>query len=235
MTIPAKKQSSDRAFRSPEMQKITPHLWFDDQAEEAVKFYASLFPGSKLGAITRYGSEGFEIHGQPEGKVMTVELELAGQKFIALNGGPHFQFTPAVSFFVTCDSATEVDELWQRLSDGGTALMELDRYDWSERYGWLQDRFGLSWQLMLGNLEDVGRKIVPFLMYVGDQPQAEEAMKLYTSVFDDSRVESVSGHPEVQGPIGWCSTPASDSRARCSWPWTAGRSTPSASTRRSRS
>jgi predicted 3-demethylubiquinone-9 3-methyltransferase (glyoxalase superfamily) len=200
MAISAKQRTSDGARRSRGKQKITPHLWFDDQAQEAVEFYTSLFPDSKVGPTTRYSREGFEVHGQPEGKVMTVEFELAGLKFIALNGGPHFQFTPAVSFFVICDSAGEVDELWQWLSAGGTALMELDRYDWSERYGWIQDRFGLSWQLMLDKVEDIGQKMVPCLLFVGDRPQAEDAIKLYTSVFEDSQVLTVSRHDD-QGPL----------------------------------
>lgn len=169
-------------------QSIIPHLWFDDQAEEAAEFYTSLFEPSGVGTVTRYGKEGFEIHGQPEGKVMTVEFELAGYKIIALNGGPHFSFTPAISFFVVCETESEVDALWQELSEGGAALMPLDTYDWSEKYGWVQDRYGLSWQLSLGELEAIGQKITPLLMYVSKNGRAEEAIERYTSIFDDSEI-----------------------------------------------
>lgn len=173
-------------------QKIIPHLWFDNQAEEAGKFYTSLFEDSKIGNITRYSEEGQEVHGQEAGTVMTMDFELAGQKFIALNGGPHFKFTPAISFYVTCETEDEVDDLWQKLSQGGTPLMPLDQYDWSEKYGWLQDKYGLTWQISLGKLENVhGQKITPSLMFVSQEGQAEEALNLYTSLFDDSDITGI--------------------------------------------
>src|SRR5690625_4223917 len=128
-------------------QKIIPHLWFEDQAEEAVNFYTSLFEEAETGSITRYAEEGQDVHGQEAGTVMTVDFELAGFKMIALNGGPHFRFTPAISFYVTCETEEEVDELWQKLSESGTAMMPLEQYDWSEKYGWEQDRYGLTWQI----------------------------------------------------------------------------------------
>lgn len=177
-------------------QKIIPCLWFDDQAEEAAKFYTTLFADSGIGTITRYSRAGHEIHGQPEGKVMTVEFDLAGRKFVGLNGGPHFTFTPAISFFVVCETAAEVDKLWQELSTGGTALMPLDRYDWSHKYGWIQDRYGLSWQISLGKLDDVGQKVTPSLMYVSENGRAEEAIKLYTSLFDDSGIAGILHYGE---------------------------------------
>lgn len=183
------------------MQKIIPHLWFDSEAEEAAQFYTSLFPGSATGRITHYGKEGYEIHGQPEGKVLTVEFKLAGYELIGLNGGPLFEFNPSVSFFVVCESEEEVNRLWEKLSEGGSVLMPLDRYDWSPRYGWVQDRFGLSWQLSLGKLEDVGQKITPTLMYVGKQAgRAEEALKLYTSIFKDSEVDGIFRYTGDEGP-----------------------------------
>ena len=120
------------------MQKITPFLWFDDQAEEAAKFYTSIFKNSKIGTMTRFGEEG---PGQP-GSVMTVTFQIEGQEFTALNGGPHFDFTPAISFFVNCETQAEVDELWNKLSEGG----EL------EQCGWLKDRYGVSWQIVPGIL-----------------------------------------------------------------------------------
>lgn len=185
-------------------QKIIPHLWFDDQAEEAANFYTSLFDNSNIGTTTRYGKEGYEIHGQPEGKVMTVEFELAGHKFVGLNGGPHFTFTPAISFHVVCETEAELDELWEKFSEGGSVLMELDQYDWSEKYGWVQDRFGLSWQLSLGKLADVhGQKITPSLMYVSEGGQAEEAVEFYTSAFSGSRITGIHHYgPEEGQPEG---------------------------------
>lgn len=187
-------------------QKIIPCLWFDHQAKAAAEFYISLFKDSQIGTISHYGKEGFDIHGQPEGKVMTVEFELAGYKFVGLNGGPHFNFTPAISFFVTCESAAEVDTLWQKLSAGGSVLMELNKYDWSEKYGWLQDQYGLSWQIALGKLNDTGQKIVPFLMFVREQHgKAEEAMRFYTSVFKNSSLNGIlrygAGEMEPEGTV----------------------------------
>lgn len=185
-------------------QKIIPHLWFDDRAEEAVTFYTSLFEDSTIGGVSRYGEAGKEIHGQEAGTVMTVDFDLAGYRMIALNGGPQFSFTPAISFYVTCETEAEVDEFWEKLSDGGTAMMPLDKYEWSEKYGWVQDRYGLAWQISLGKLEDVhGQKIVPSLMFVDEQGQAEEAVNLYTSLFDDSSITGLLRYgPDEDQPEG---------------------------------
>lgn len=186
-------------------QKIIPHLWFDDQAEEAVDFYTSLFDNSKIGNISRYIEEGQEIHGQEAGTVMTVDFDLEGCKFVALNGGPHFSFTPAISFFVICETEPEVDALWGKLSEGGTALMPLKQYDWSEKYGWIEDRFGLTWQISLGKLEEVGQKITPSLMYVSEEGKAEKAVTLYTSLFAESDVEGIlrygPGEDQPEGTV----------------------------------
>lgn len=122
------------------VQKITPCLWFDDQAEEAARFYVSIFPNSAIGTVTRYGREGFEVHGRPQGSVMTVTFRLDGQEFTALNGGPHFKFTEAISLVVRCDSQADVDRYWDKLSQGG------DRK--AQQCGWLKDRYGLSWQIV---------------------------------------------------------------------------------------
>ena len=116
------------------MPKITPFLWFDDQAEEAMKFYTSIFKNSKVGKVSRYGEAG----PGPKGSVMSATFELEGQEFMALNGGPQFKFTPAISFFVHCATQQECDELWEKLSAGGK----------TERCGWLKDKFGLSWQII---------------------------------------------------------------------------------------
>jgi predicted 3-demethylubiquinone-9 3-methyltransferase (glyoxalase superfamily) len=188
------------------MQKITPFLWFDNQAEEAAKFYASLFKNSKIGKIARYGQEGHEIHGREAGSVMTVEFELAGYKLAGLNGGPLFKFTPAISFFVVCETEAEIDALWQKLSQEGMAMMPLQKYDWSEKYGWVMDRFGLSWQLSLGKKEDVGQTLTPFLMFVGKQHgRAEEALQFYTSLFKNSDVVGIlrhgAGDPKSEGTV----------------------------------
>jgi predicted 3-demethylubiquinone-9 3-methyltransferase (glyoxalase superfamily) len=121
------------------MQKITPFLWFDNQAEEAAYFYVSLFKDSRIGKATRYEEEGAKVSGQPKGSVMTIEFQLEGQDFIALNGGPHFKFTEAVSFSVSCETQEEIDELWNKLTaDGGK----------ESQCGWLKDKFGLSWQIV---------------------------------------------------------------------------------------
>jgi predicted 3-demethylubiquinone-9 3-methyltransferase (glyoxalase superfamily) len=120
------------------MQKITPFLWFDDKAEEAVNFYVSLFKNSKVGTITRYSEEAAAAAGRPKGSVMTATFELEGQEFIALNGGPHFKFTEAVSFVVNCDTQEEIDKYWEELSEGGQ----------KSQCGWLKDRYGLSWQIV---------------------------------------------------------------------------------------
>ena len=124
----------------PSLRNIAPCLWFDDQAEEAAKFYTSVFPNSKIGAVTRYGEVGHEIHGRPAGSVMTVEFEINGQGFTALNGGPVFKFNEAVSFQVPCDSQEEIDFFWAKLSEGGDPN--------AQQCGWLEDRFGLSWQVV---------------------------------------------------------------------------------------
>ena len=116
------------------MQKITPFLWYDGNAEEAANFYISIFKNSKMGKISRYGDAG----PGPKGSVMSVTFQIEGQEFFALNGGPHFKFTPAISFFVNCETQQEVDDLWEKLSAGGR----------TDRCGWLQDKFGVSWQII---------------------------------------------------------------------------------------
>lgn len=121
------------------MQKITPFLWFDDQAEQAAKFYCSIFKNSKVGKITRYEEESAKATGRPAGTAMTVAFEIEGQKFTALNGGPHFKFTEAVSFVVNCQTQEEVDYFWDKLTaDGGS----------ESQCAWLKDKYGLSWQIV---------------------------------------------------------------------------------------
>ena len=122
------------------VQKITPFLWFDNQAEDAAKFYVSIFGNSALGTVNRYGKEGFEVHGRPEGSAMTVSFSLEGQEFTALNGGPHFKFTEAISFVVKCETQSEVDHYWEKLGQGGDER--------AQRCGWLKDKYGVSWQIV---------------------------------------------------------------------------------------
>ena len=122
------------------IQKITPFLWFDSQAEEAVSFYASIFKNSKIVSVTRYGVEGAKASGRPKGTVMTMAFQLSGQEFVALNGGPHFKFTEAISFVVNCESQDEVDYYWEKLSRGGDEK--------AQQCGWLKDKYGVSWQIV---------------------------------------------------------------------------------------
>lgn len=121
------------------MHKITPCLWFDGKAEEAANFYVSVFKHSKLGPIARYGEAGAQVSGRPTGSVMTVTFEIEGQEFVALNGGPLFKFTEAVSFMVKCETQAEIDEMWGKLSEGGEV----------GPCGWLKDKYGLSWQIVV--------------------------------------------------------------------------------------
>ncbi|HLF53146.1 VOC family protein [Flavobacterium sp.] len=139
---------------------ITPCLWFDGQAEEAAKFYISVFKNSKINTISHYGKEGFEVHGQKEGTVMTVEFEINGQPFTGLNGGPIFKFNEAVSFQVFCDTQQEIDDYWEKLTkDGGQEIA----------CGWLKDKFGLSWQIV--------PSILPKLM--SDPKRAGRVMEVF--------------------------------------------------------
>jgi predicted 3-demethylubiquinone-9 3-methyltransferase (glyoxalase superfamily) len=128
-------------------QTITPCLWFDDQAEEAVAFYTAIFPNSKIANIAYYGEAGHEVHGKPAGTVMTVAFELNGQRFIALNGGPMFKFNEAISFQVHCERQEDVDYYWTKLSQGGDEK--------AQQCGWLKDRYGVSWQVVPGILVEM--------------------------------------------------------------------------------
>jgi predicted 3-demethylubiquinone-9 3-methyltransferase (glyoxalase superfamily) len=172
------------------MQKITPYLWFDRQAEEAMSFYTSVFNNSKINSIQRYPEGPLEgpMQGM-EGRVLNGTFELMGQQFFALDGGPIFKFTPAISFFVNGETEAEVDALWRELSNAGLVLMEFQRYSFSEKFGWLKDKYGVSWQINLGPRE---QKISPFLLFVGEQHgKAEEAINFYTSVFSNSSIENI--------------------------------------------
>jgi len=128
------------------MSEITPCLWFDSEAEEATAFYTSIFPNSAIGSISRYGDAGQDVHGQPAGKVMTVEFELDGKPFTALNGGPAFKFSEAISFQVFCQNQAEIDRYWEALIDTGRGTGQC---------GWLKDKFGVSWQIVPSNMPEL--------------------------------------------------------------------------------
>ncbi|WP_341346375.1 VOC family protein [Paenibacillus sp. FSL H3-0469] len=182
-------------------QRIVPHLWYDKEAAEAARFYATVFPDSKVTSVNT-------IHDTPSGDAGQVSFEVWGQPFMAISGGPYFKLNPSVSFFVNFDpsrdkdAAERMDEVWDKLAEGGTALMPLGKYPFSERYGWIQDKFGVSWQLILTNPAGEERPaIIPSLLFVGDQcGKAEEAMSFYLSVFKDSRQGNIARYPAGSAP-----------------------------------
>lgn len=178
-------------------QKIVPFLSFDDNAEEAVNFYTSCFKNSKTGSISRYDEATAKASGRPAGSVLTASFQLNGHEFIALNCGPFFKFTPCISFFVDCHTEEEIDELWKKLSVDGKTIMEYKTYPFSKKYGWIEDRFGLSWQL---NLAGNKQKINPLLMFTGKQAgKAEEAINFYTSLFQKSEIINITHYAEGLG------------------------------------
>jgi predicted 3-demethylubiquinone-9 3-methyltransferase (glyoxalase superfamily) len=164
---------------------IHPCLWYDGNAKAAADFYCSLFANSKITSDTP----------------MVVNFELAGQKFMGLNGGPHFKTNPSISFLVISESDEEITALWEKLLDGGFAMMALDKYDWSEKYGFLQDKFGLSWQIMKGKYSDVNQKITPTFLFVGEKyGKAKAAVEFYTEVFPSSSINGILLYQENEGP-----------------------------------
>jgi predicted 3-demethylubiquinone-9 3-methyltransferase (glyoxalase superfamily) len=182
--------------------KITPHLWFDKESREAAEFYVSAFGNdSKITNITT-------LRDTPSGDTDIVSFELSGQPFMAISAGPLFKFNPSVSFIVNFDPSRDanarknLDALWEKLSAGGMALMPLDQYPFSERYGWVMDKYGLSWQLILSNPEGEERPfIVPSLMFVGDVcGKAEEAVSFYLSVFKNTKQGAVFRYGPGQEP-----------------------------------
>jgi predicted 3-demethylubiquinone-9 3-methyltransferase (glyoxalase superfamily) len=182
------------------METITPHLWYDKEAREAAELYTSVFESSRIRNTT-------VLHNTPSGSVDIVNIELAGQEFTLLSAGPLFKFTPAISFLVSCRTNEEVDAIWSRLAEGGTVLMELAAYPFSERYGWTEDRFGVSWQVMNAGERTIAQKIIPTLLFVGDVAgKAEEAIRFYTSIFPDSSAGEIDRYgkgeePEREGTV----------------------------------
>jgi predicted 3-demethylubiquinone-9 3-methyltransferase (glyoxalase superfamily) len=176
------------------MQAITTHLWFDKEAKEAAALYTSIFKDSKIKNTAT-------LHNTPSGTVDLLTIELLGQEFRLINAGPLFKFTPAVSFLVACDTKEEVEALWNELAKGGSALIELGEYPFSEKYGWTQDRYGLSWQVMFMGDRKIEQKITPTLMFVGEQcGKAEEAIKFYASVFHDAKIGHILRYGKGEKP-----------------------------------
>ena len=173
------------------MQKIVPHLWYDKEAQEAALFYVSLFEKSKLVSTKVIKNP------PPFDDAELVSFELAGQQFMAISAGPYFKFNPSISLMVACSTSEEVDRMWEALSEGGTELMALGEYPFSNRYAWVQDRYGLSWQLMLidGGLEV--QKITPNLLFSdGSCGKAEEAIRYYAEVFENTEIGQISRYTE---------------------------------------
>jgi predicted 3-demethylubiquinone-9 3-methyltransferase (glyoxalase superfamily) len=168
---------------------IYPCFWFNQNAKQAAEFYCTVFPDTHITSENQF----------------VVNFESASQKFMCINGGPAFSLNPSISIYVVMDTEQEVDESWNKLMEGGMAMMPLDKYPWSEKYGWVQDKFGVTWQLSYGKLEDVGQKFTPVLMFVNDQHgRAEEAIHHYTSIFNNSSVRGIlryEAHEVVEGTI----------------------------------
>jgi len=175
------------------MQKITPNLWFNGNAKEAVDFYVSVFPNAKIITTSYYpkskeeGLADFQLN--MAGKVLTVDFEIMGFRFVTINAGPEFTPNPSISFFITLDSIEEIDALWGKLVDDGKELMALGKYPFSEYYGWVQDKYNVSWQIILNNPEGDWRpKVMPSLLFTQDKNgKAEEAITFYTSVFKNAK------------------------------------------------
>ena len=182
------------------MQRIIPTLWSNDAAQEMIDFYSLVFDDLKVGRTDYYTDAGKEQHGHDAGDVVTIEFQIANQTFIALNGGDTFQINPSISFFINCQTTEEVDVLWQKLSEGGTTLMPLAAYPFSKRYGWLSDKFGVSWQIILADDAKLD-KIMPSLLFTKQHAgQAEEAMRFYASIFPDASVGDISRYGADQAP-----------------------------------
>lgn len=207
------------------MQKIVPHLWFDKEAAEAAEFYASVFPESRVTSVTT-------MEGTPSGDADMVIFELWNQKFMAISAGPLFKPNPSISFMVNFDplffggsedpagaAREKIDFIWNKLAEGGNVLMPIDKYPFSERYGWVQDKYGISWQLILTNPEGEPRpSIVTSLLFVGDQcGKAEEAVNFYCLVFKNSKLGSIHRYSEGQAPDKPGTVMFSDFKLEDSW------------------
>lgn len=183
------------------MQKIVPHLWFDTQAKEAAEFYASVFPNSNVTSTVT-------LHNTPSGDCDVVTFTVMGHDFMAISAGPFFKMNPAVSFMVNFDPLTmdnaeaKLDEIWERLSEGGVVAMELGEYPFSKKYGWIQDKYGVSWQLILTDPEGEERPaIIPSLLFVTEGcDKAEEATDFYLSIFKNAKRGTIAHYPAGMEP-----------------------------------
>lgn len=177
------------------MQKIIPHLWFDTKAVEAAEFYTSIFPDSQVNKVST-------LHGTPSGDCDVVTFSLMGHDFQAISAGPYFTFNPSISFMVSLQSAEIIDQVWEQLMAGGKALMPLDTYSFAKKYGWVQDKYGLTWQLTLADSDSEPRStIMPSLIFVGDVwGKAAAARDFYVSVFKDSEMGMTANYPEGMEP-----------------------------------
>ncbi len=165
---------------------IFPCIWFNNNAKQAAVFYRNVFLGSSSREENKF----------------VVTFKAGEQRLMFLNAESPFTINPSVSFFVQCESLDEIEQAWDQLSETGKVLMPLDRYPWGEKYGWVEDQFGVSWQLMLGKMEDVGQKFTPLLMFVGiNAGKAEEAINFYTSLFEGSRVQGISRYTKEEGDV----------------------------------
>jgi predicted 3-demethylubiquinone-9 3-methyltransferase (glyoxalase superfamily) len=210
-------------------QKITPNLWFEGNAAEAVDFYTSIFPDSQVLSRSYYpqskaeGLADFQL--DLAGQILTIDFELGKQAFVAINAGPEFKFNPTISFMVNFDPSRDekarenLDELWRRLSEGGVVLMALDAYPFSQRYGWVQDRYGLTWQLILTDpLGEPRPFIIPSLLFAGDKTNlAEQAIRYYVSIFEDAHVGQLAFYTEAAGPAQAGSLMFGDFRLAGQW------------------
>jgi predicted 3-demethylubiquinone-9 3-methyltransferase (glyoxalase superfamily) len=175
------------------MQKIIPNLWFDKEAKEATAFYTTLFQDSKLEHIAT-------ITGTPSGDCDIVTFKLAGQDFMAISAGPYFKLNPSISLFVVFDNESEIDAVWNKLIDGGKALMPYQTYPWAHKYGWLQDKYGLSWQLSMSENHKLEQKITPLLMFTkGVAGKAKDAIADYTSIFPNSKTDMLVPYEKGDG------------------------------------
>lgn len=167
---------------------IYPCLWFDGKAKEAAEFYCGIFSNSTITSDTP----------------LVVQFEIEGKRIMGLNGGSMFKITPAISLFLTCESDEAIENIYHKLIEGGSAMMPLDKYPWSEKYAWIVDKYGMTWQLMLGSLPAAGQKITTSFLFVGEQyGRAQEAMKIYTKIFSQSQIQDVQVYGEGEGqPAG---------------------------------
>jgi predicted 3-demethylubiquinone-9 3-methyltransferase (glyoxalase superfamily) len=176
------------------MQRITPFLWFDNNAEEAMRFYVSVFAQSEIVQIERYPDESLDEHFTGmRGKVISGTFALNGHRFMCLDGGPQFHFNPSISLFCTFQEQAAIKAVWEQLIDGGKTLMEFQAYPWAKLYGWLQDRYGVTWQLSLSDHRQTPQFITPHLLFTNEHAgKAQAAMRFYTSLFENSGIDALS-------------------------------------------